>query len=56
MFAAIPTILATSPIPEPTPEATPRIGANTGKITYVKAQRIPEMTMAVENVFWAFSC
>ena len=44
-------MLATRPIPEPTPDATPSIGAKIGKITYVKAHRIPEMTMAVENVF-----
>tara|TARA_B100001094_G_scaffold188474_2_gene182731 strand:- start:3484 stop:3774 length:291 start_codon:yes stop_codon:yes gene_type:complete len=54
-FAAIPITLATRPIPDPTPDAMPKAGANTGKITYVKAHRIPDITIAVEKVFWAFS-
>ncbi len=44
-------MLATKPIPDPTPEAIPKAGANMGKITYVKAQRIPDITIAVENIF-----
>ena len=51
----IPMMLATKPTPEPTPEAIPNAGARMGKITYVKAHLIPEMIIAVEKVFWAFS-
>ncbi len=32
-FAAIPMMLATKPIPDPTPDAIPNAGAKIGKIT-----------------------